>query len=169
MTMGGAMTLRARRSDLLRGLAVAACIAATAMPSVAMAAPDRCALLKDGEIAAAIGAHEPGYNSVNNLWGNNSCRWVATNAPAVKAPEGWRDSIEVGVFEGSMLSWARDQTRGSPIDGVARNATWDRISAELWWQCAGGRVCVVKLRTADSKQRQEIATRFARLADSRLR
>lgn len=163
------MTRRTKLSDLLPGLAVAACIAAAAMPSVAMAAPDRCALLKDGEIAAAIGAHQAGSVDVTNLWGNNSCRWVAKNAPAVKAPEGWRDSIELGVFEGSMSSWARDKAQGTPIDGVAKNATWDRISAELWWECAGGRICVVKLRTADSKQRQEIATRFARLADSRLR
>ena len=163
------MTMRTNRPDLLLGLAVAACIAAAAMPSIAMAAPDRCMLLKDGEIAAAIGPHQAGSVDVTNLWGNNSCRWVAKNAPAVKAPEGWRDSIEVGVFEGSMSSWARDKAHGSPIAGVAKSALWDRISAELWWECAGGRVCVVKLDTADSKQRQEIATRFARLADSRLR
>ena len=161
--------MRAKRSDLLLGLAVAACIAGAAMPTIAMAAPDRCALLKDGEIDTAIGPHAAGNIGVPNPWGNNSCRWVATNAPAVKAPEGWRDSIEVGVFEGSMLSWARDQARGTPIDGVAKSATWDRIAAELWWECAGGRVCVVKLRTADSKRRQEIATKFARLAESRLR
>ena len=107
---------------------------------------------KDGEIAAAIGPHQAGSVDVTNLWGNNSCRWVAKNAPAVKAPEGWRDSIEVGVFEGSMSSWARDKAHGTPIDGVAKSAARDRISAEaVVGECAGGRMCVVKLDTADSK------------------
>ena len=135
----------------------------------AFAATDRCALLTDAEIAAAIGAHEPGYIGVNNPWGNNSCRWVATAAPAVRAPEGWRDSVEVAVWEGGMLPWAKDQVRGVPIAGVAKNATWDRTSAELWWECAGGRVCALKLRTADSKQRQDVAMRLVRLVDGRLR
>ena len=136
-------------------------------PGAALAAPDRCALLKDAEIDEAIGPHERGSNDVTNEWGNNSCRWVATKAPAVKAPEGWRDAIELGVFEGSMRSWAQDQKRGEPIAGVAKNATWDKTHAELWLDCAGGRICVVKVRTAASKVREAIATKLARLADSR--
>jgi hypothetical protein len=140
-----------------------------ASPGVALAATDRCALLKDAEIDEAIGPHGRGTSDVNNPWGTNSCRWVATNAPAGKAPEGWRDSIEVGVFEGSMTSWGKGQARGEPIEGVAKDAKWDRIQAELWFDCAGGRVCAVKVRTAASKGRQVTATKFAKLVDARLR
>ena len=141
----------------------------TAISSSALADVNRCALLKDDEIEKAIGAHEPGYSGVNNLWGNNSCRWVAKTAPAQKAPEGWRDSIELAVFEGSMRSWAQGQAHGEPVSGIAKNAQWDRTQAEMWFECAGGRICVVKVRTAASKQRQETAMQLTRLADGRLR
>ena len=139
-----------------------------AIPAPALAATDRCALLKDAEIDAAIGPHERGTSDVNNPWGTNSCRWAATNAPAGKAPEGWRDSIELGVFEGSMLAWGKEQARGEPIEGVAKGARWDRIQGELWFDCAGGRACVVKVRTAASRERQAIATTLAKLVDGRL-
>jgi len=36
-------------------------------------------------------------SGVGDRWGNNSCRRVATNPPAQKAPEGWRDSIELAA------------------------------------------------------------------------
>lgn len=134
-----------------------------------MPQPDRCVLLKDAEIEEAIGPHERGSNDVTNEWGNNSCRWVATKASAAKAPEGWRDAIELGVFEGSMRSWAEGQRRGVPFADVAQNATWDKTHAELWFDCAGRRICVVKVRTVASKQREEIATKLARDADSRVK
>lgn len=135
----------------------------------ALAATDRCALLKDGEIDEAIGPHERGTSDVNNPWGTNSCRWTAKGAPAGKAPEGWRDSIELGVFEGSMISWAKDHTRGEPIAGAAKDAKWDKTYGELWFSCAGARICVVKVRTAASAQREALATKLARLVDGRLR
>jgi hypothetical protein len=141
----------------------------TAAWGSAAADVNRCSLLKDGEIDKAIGAHEPGYSGVNNPWGNNSCRWVAKNAPAQKAPEGWRDSIELAVFDGSMRSWAQGQASGEPVSGVAKNARWDRTQGEMWFECAGNRICVVKVRTAASKLRQEVATQLTRLADERLR
>ena len=135
----------------------------------AFAATDRCALLKEGEIDEAIGSHERGNNGMPNEWANNSCRWTAKNAPAAKAPDGWRDSIELGVFEGPMVSWAQGQVRGEPIGGVAKDAKWDSSYGELWFNCAGGRVCVVKVRTADSKQREATATKLARRIEGRLR
>jgi hypothetical protein len=135
----------------------------------AFAATDRCALLKDGEIDEAIGSHERGNNGLPNEWGNNSCRWTAKNAPAAKARDGWRDAIELGVFEGAMISWAQGQARGEPIGGVVKDAKWDSSYGELWFNCAGGRVCVVKVRTAESKQRQAIATKLASLVEGRLR
>ncbi|MGE5088133.1 MAG: hypothetical protein ACM3QY_03320, partial [Candidatus Levyibacteriota bacterium] len=117
---------RSRGKRSVIGTAGACGLLALALGGIAgpvSAATDRCALLADAEIAAVIGAHESGYSGVNNPWGNNSCRWVAKAAPAVKAPEGWRDSVEVAVWEGGMLSWAKDQVRGVPIAGVAKNAT----------------------------------------------
>jgi hypothetical protein len=104
-----------------------------------------------------------------NEWGNNSCRWTAKNAPAAKAPEGWRDAIELAVFEGTMVSWAKAHVRGEPITDGPANASWDKSFGELWFECAGGRVCVVKVRTAASKQRKEFATKLAHLIESRLR
>ena len=135
----------------------------------AFAATDRCALLKDGEIDEAIGSHERGNNGMPNEWANNSCRWTAKNPPATKAPDGWRDAVELGVFEGPMVSWAQGEARGEPIDGIAKDAKWNGTYGELWFSCAGGRVCVVKVRTAESKQRQATAIKFARLVESRLR
>jgi hypothetical protein len=141
----------------------------TAMTAPALADVNRCSLLKDDEIAKAIGPHEPGYTGVNNPWGNNSCRWVAKDPPGQKASEGWRDSIELAVFEGPMRSWAQGQARGEPVPGVAKNARWDRTQGEMWFECAGGRICAVKVRTAASKLREETATALTRLADGRLR
>ena len=45
----------------------------------------------------------------------------------------------------------------------------DVLFGEPWFDCAGGRVCVVKVHTAESKQREAIATKLARLVASRLR
>jgi hypothetical protein len=149
---------------ILTGFALLATMSASALADV-----NRCSLLKDDEIEKAIGPHEPGYSGVNNLWGNNSCRWVAKNPPAQKTSDGWRDSIELAVFEGSMRSWAQGQAHGEPVSNVAKNARWDRTQGEMWFECAGGRICVVKVRTAASKQRAETATQLTRLADGRLR
>ena len=151
-----------------RGVAAIA-VCGTIMLGQASAETDRCALVKDSEIAEAIGPHEGGNAGLPNEWGNNSCRWTAKNAPAAKAPEGWRDAIELAVFEGTMRSWAKDRMRGEPIAGGPANAQWDKSFGELWFECAGGRVCVVKVRTAASKQRKEFATKFAQLVESRLR
>jgi hypothetical protein len=139
------------------------------MCNCAFAEVNRCSLLKDDEIEKAIGPHERGYTGVENPWGNNSCRWVAKNPPAQKAPEGWRDSIELAVFEGSMRSWAQGQARGEPVSGVAKNARWDKTQGEMWFECAGGRICVVKVRTAASKLREDAATQLTHAADARLR
>ena len=149
---------------ILIGLALLAVTCNSAIADV-----NRGSLLKDDEIDKAIGPHEPGYTGVENLWGNNSCRWVAKHAPAQKAPEGGRDSIELAVFEGSMRSWAQDKVRGEPVSGVAKNARWDKTQAEMWFECAGGRIGVVKVRTAASKLRQDVATQLTRSADGRLR
>jgi hypothetical protein len=128
---------------------------------------DRCALLSDAEVTEALGAHERGYNGVENEWGNNSCRWTATNA-AAKHPE-WHDALEVAVWEANMVSWARGEMRGDPVDGVGPGARYDRAWGTVWFECAGGRVCAVRLRTAASKGRKEMATKLAHLVSGRVR
>jgi hypothetical protein len=133
------------------------------------APPDRCALLKDAEIDEVIGPHAAGNHGLGNDWGDNSCRWTAKSAPAAKAPDGWRDAIEVGVFEGLILSWAKDQMRGEPVQGIGKGAKYDSSYGDLWFECAGGRVCVVKVRTAAGKDRQANAVKLAKLVDSRVR
>ncbi len=151
-------------------LALAMSLAALSFP--AWSATDRCALLKDAEVDEAIGPHERGTSDVTNLWGTNACRWVAKNAPSgAKAPEGWRDSLEVAVFEGNQLKWTQDQARNAPEEApdAAKGARWNRSGGEVWFDCAGGRVCAVKLRTASSKQRKENAFRLAKLVESRVR
>src|SRR5437867_3909189 len=51
---------------------------------------NRCALLHDDEIQAAIGPHSPGSSEISNLWGLQSCRWKATTAQKSEAyPQGW--------------------------------------------------------------------------------
>lgn len=128
---------------------------------------DHCALLTDAEVTEALGPHGRGNNGLPNEWGESSCRWTATN-PAPKHPE-WHDALEVAVFESKMLSWARDQMTGDPLDGVSPGARYDRMWGTVWFACAGGRVCAVRLRTAASKGRKEMATKLAHLVNGRVR
>lgn len=129
---------------------------------------DRCALLTDAEVTEALGPHGRGNDGVENEWGDSSCRWTAT-AAAPKHPE-WHDALEVAVWEGHMVAWARDQVSGDPIDGVRPGARYDRMWGTVWFECAGGRVCAVRLRTAaGGKGRKEMAAKLARLVDGRVR
>jgi hypothetical protein len=131
---------------------------------------DRCALLKDGEIGDAIGPHDRGSTGLSNEYGTQSCRWTATRAQNVEGfPNGWHDAIEVAVFDAAMNSWAREQAKGDPVAGVVPGARYDNTYGELWFDCANGRFCVVKARTASGDRREEIATKLARLVESRLR
>jgi hypothetical protein len=125
---------------------------------------DRCALLTSAEVVEAIGPHDGGSTDIGNQWGLMSCRWTAT-----VAQEGWYDAIEVGVFEGAMVQLARDDAEGEPVVGFVPGALYDPSAGELWFDCAGGRFCVVKARTMRSGGREEVATRLARLVESRLR
>lgn len=128
---------------------------------------DRCALLTDAEVTEALGPHGKGNNGIENEWGNSSCRWTATN-PAPGHPE-VHDAVEVAVFEGNQLAWARDQMSGDPVDGVVPGARYDRSYGTVWFECAGGRVCAVRMHTAASKGRKENAVKLARLVNGRAR
>src|SRR2546421_4551998 len=121
---------------------------------------NRCALLTDSEVQAAIGPHGPGTSGIQNEYGLQSCRWTATATPqGPGVPEGWLDSIEVAVFDKDKESWAREQARGEPISGIDSGARYDVTYGQLWFDCAGARFCMVKARTAIETKRQDIARR----------
>jgi hypothetical protein len=131
---------------------------------------DRCALLTDDEIKGAVGAHDGGSTGLANEWGTQSCRWTATKAQPMEGfPDGWHDAIEVAVFDATAVPLVRQQIRGEPVAGVVTGATYDNTYGELWFECPGGRLCVVKARTASADGREQIATQFAKLVGSRLR
>jgi hypothetical protein len=128
----------------------------------------RCGVLTRAEIEQAIGPHDGGKNELTNEWGIQSCRWTAAAAKP-GAPPGWRDAIEVAVFDDAMTSWARQQIKGIPVTGFAKTAAYDRSYGELWFDCATNRICVVKVRTATGGGREETATRLAHLVEGRVR
>jgi hypothetical protein len=43
------------------------------------------------------------------------------------------------------------------------------MSGEMWFDCTGGRLCVVKVGASSGKQRQAIATKLATLVEDRVR
>jgi hypothetical protein len=147
------------------GGATASQRAATANGS---ASPAACSLLPDAEIQNAIGAHDPGAHSLQ--YGPDSCRWVGTSTPP-NAPDGWRDRIEVGVFDASsplQASFRRD-AQGEPVGGLGDGALYDRTEGQLWFPCGHNGFCVIEAATASGKTRQALAVRLARIVRERLR
>jgi hypothetical protein len=130
---------------------------------------DRCKLLKDEEISASIGAHQPGMNSIENEWGLQSCRWIATTVQPLQGnPDGWVDRIEIAVFFTGLESWAREQAKGGAAQGFTPGARYDASDGSLWFDCAK-RYCVVKAATASPQQREHIARQLAQLVATRMR
>lgn len=146
-------------------LAVLVAVGAAAAPGAARAGLDGCSLLRTSEVDEAIGPHKHFDEQTNPRDG--SCEWIA-NAPPRKGAE-LHERITVAVYEGNKLAWAKGQVRGEPVEGVARNAKWDRMSGEMWFDCAGGRVCLVKVSASSGKQALAIATKLATLVDGRVR
>jgi hypothetical protein len=98
-----------------------------------------------------------------------SCRWTATKAQTVEGYPEWHDAIEVAAFDAGVVPLIRQQIRGDPLAGFVPGATYDHLYGELWFDCPQGRLCVVKVRTVSGDRRQQIATKLARLVESRLR
>ena len=147
---------------------VIACLVAMGVggaPVAARAALDGCSLLKTPEVDEVIGPHTHFDEQTNPHDG--TCEWIA-KSPARKGSE-FYERITVSVYGGNKLAWAKDQVRGEPVDGVAKNARWDRMSGEMWFDCAGGRLCVVKVSASSGKQRQAIAAKLATLVEGRVR
>ena len=130
---------------------------------------DRCVLVSDSDVQEVIGPHQPGTSDLTNLWGVQSCRWVATTAQKVDAyPNGWFDSIEVTVFDKEKESWAHEQAKGEPVKGFVDGALYDESSGDLWFSCAHDRFCVVKVRTASGKNREQFARKLSEAVENRL-
>jgi hypothetical protein len=127
----------------------------------------RCALLTAAEVEAAIGPHDGGVAG-RGMWGNMGCLWIADRVQEIPDLPPWRDAVEVAQFDATRDAWAREQAEGTPVAGVVDGARYDEGYGDLWFPCAGGRVCVVKVRTASSVGRQESAVRLARLVSERL-
>ncbi|HEY6059975.1 MAG TPA: hypothetical protein VIV10_05270 [Gemmatimonadales bacterium] len=83
-------------------------------------------------------------------------------------PDGWHDMIEVAAFDAGVAPMIRQQVRGDPVAGFVAGATYDHTYGELWFECANGRLCVVKVRTASNDRREQIVMQLARLLNSRL-
>jgi hypothetical protein len=122
---------------------------------------DRCALLSEDEIAAVIGPHDGGRTgSADNQsqYGNDSCRWVAREAPYL--------FVELAVFGPRTEAWAREQASGEAVAALA-GARYDQTSAELWFDCAGKRFCSLQVYTSDGPN-LDTTLALARQAERRL-
>jgi hypothetical protein len=125
---------------LAAALLAGGCMADTA-PRAGEAADgiDRCALLTDDEVSAAIGPHlggRAGSAAVQTQYGNASCRWVSRDAPHV--------FVELTVFGTQSGAWARDQVTGAAHPGAPAGMRYDETAAELWFDC-GRRLCSLQL------------------------
>jgi hypothetical protein len=129
---------------------------------------DRCALLTKDDVAKAVGPNDGGSTGVENTWGTRSCRWTATRAQKIEGFPEWHDAIEVAVFEAAEVPMIRQQVKGDPVAGVAPGATYDQSYGDVWFDCAAGRLCAVKVRTASSDGRKDTAIQLARLVHSRV-
>jgi hypothetical protein len=133
---------------------------------------DRCALLTDDEVGAAIGPHDGGSTGSldrPNAWGGQSCRWTATASRDIEGLGTWSDAVEVAVFQNNREDWARDQASGEPVEGLGEGALYDESYGDLWFGCGAGRFCAVKVRTASSENREQNAHRLAGLVRERVR
>lgn len=133
---------------------------------------DRCALLTDDEVAAAIGPHGGGSTGSlerPNTWGEQGCRWTATASRTIEGLGNWSDAIEVAVFHRNREAWAREEASGEPVEGLGEGALYDESYGDLWFGCGDGRFCAVKVRTASSENREQTARRLASLVRERVR
>jgi hypothetical protein len=136
------------------------------------AGPDRCALLTDEEVTAAIGVHHGGsIGSLErpSLWGAESCRWTAVAAREIAGYGTWTDAIEVAVFDKTRESWHRSQAEGEPVEGLGAGALYNENNGELWFDCGDGRFCAIKAHTAAGEGRPELAQRLAKIVRGRMK
>ncbi|QDH71094.1 hypothetical protein [Marilutibacter alkalisoli] len=120
---------------------------------------ETCKLLRDSEIEAVIDEHTPGRQDL--LFGG--CIWPSKTTLSDGRPEAIHAAV---LSEGEYRQLAEI---GEPIDGFGEGATWAELYGELWFRCAGGRYCGIKVVTASSEYRREHAEGLARALGSRVR
>lgn len=148
---------------------VASDSAASTTDNASMGRSRYCTLLTDDEVTSAIGPHAAATSDLITTWGEHGCRWKSTTAQKMDGyPDGWFDAIEVGVFDKND-DWARRQMKGEPVSNFVESAVYDRSYGQLWFACAGGRTCVIEMRTASGKKREETALQLARLINQRVK
>ena len=141
--------------------------------------PNACALLTDDEIRGAIGAHSPGRPNVSeltgqsvmkNMWGFQSCRWMATTAQQIQGfPNGWFDKIELKVFDKERSSTAQKEAEGEPVKALGEGAVYDATYGKLWFKCGHGQFCLVTADTANGDKRERLVHGLASLVQERLK
>ena len=132
---------------------------------------DRCALLSDEEVSAAIGAHHGGHAGDlerPSVWGGEGCRWTAVAVLEITGYGNWSDAIDLAVFDKSREPWYRAQAEGEPVDGLGAGALYDESTGELWFECGDGRFCAIKAHTASGDGRQQLAQGLAKLVQGRM-
>ncbi len=132
---------------------------------------DRCTLLTDEEVSAAIGAHHGGSSGSlerPGLWGAEGCRWTSVTSREIAGYGNWSDAIEVAVFAKARESWHRDQAEGDPVEGLGDGARYNETNGELWFNCGADRFCAIKAHTASADGREELARRLAAIVRGRM-
>ena len=137
-----------------------------------------CDLLAEEEIQRAIGPHTSGQPNVsemtgksvmNNMWGFQSCRWMATTAQQIEGfPNGWFDKIELKVFDADRTSWARKQAEGEPLKALREGGRYDATNGRLWFNCGRDQYCMLDADTANGQKRERLASDLATLVQSQL-
>jgi hypothetical protein len=122
---------------------------------------DNCKRLTKDEVAQAIGPNDGGKHDYTF----GGCVWTATSAKE-GAPEGFTEAIFAAVLPKDQYDSVAEI--GEPVGGIVDGATYSSTHGELWFPCRGGDFCGIKVRTASSDNRQEIAVRLAKLLQSRV-
>ena len=154
-------------AERLARILVSTLAASWSLSCFAAPAAPKCSLLTRDEVEQAIGPNDGGKSELTNQWALQGCRWTATGTKQ-GAPAGWHDAIEVAMFDELRTSWAREQATGEPVQGL-NGAKYNASSGDLWFDCAGSRVCVIKVRTASSSGREDTAKRLAHAIAARVR
>ncbi|MBF8193226.1 hypothetical protein ITP53_47670 [Nonomuraea sp. K274] len=118
---------------------------------------ESCKFLTEEEVAEVIGPSDGGQHD----YAFGGCVWTASSA---------NGGINEAVFA-AVLPKAHYESLaeiGEPVSGLVDGATYAELHGELWFPCRAGDYCGIKVRTADSDGRQEIALRLAKALQSRV-
>ncbi|MBF8194471.1 hypothetical protein ITP53_54230 [Nonomuraea sp. K274] len=116
-----------------------------------------CKFLTEQEVAEVIGPSDGGQHD----YALGGCVWTASSA---------KGGIKEAIFA-SVLPQAHYESLaeiGEPVSGFVDGATYAELHGELWFPCRSGDYCGIKVRTAGSDDRQEIAVRLAKALQSRV-